>query len=57
MIHAEMISQNDKPIRQTVIHDPHLIKKIIAICSTPPSKKAKELAQKRRDSVASLFAN
>lgn len=57
MIHAEMISKNDKPIRQTIIHDPQLVKKIIAICNTPPSEKAKELAQKRRDSVASLFAN
>lgn len=52
-----MISKNDKPIRQTIIHDPQLVKKIIAICNTPPSEKAKELAQKRRDSVASLFAN
>jgi hypothetical protein len=47
--------KQEKPICQTLIRDPQLVKQIVRSCITPPSQAAKEELQRKIDSVAVLF--
>jgi len=55
MAQQSIVSKREKPVCQTVIHDQKLAEHIIAMCRITPSDKAKQSAQKRSESVASLF--